>query len=235
MTYKHNQKWIITTVIIINLIITSCFRNVCPDKATYQIYTKDELINNLWINKDSAINLQQKLLNSKSYYQYDEIDTLDFINEKQDTIPILIHNNLHPGQSYCSNYPMIGVSSIYPLKACFIKGLVYQMEKTIVTSDPIEFTINFELDDQSYACKYKLNDTTILGFGYTNGIVDKSKKTYIIPSIVSISLNTITIDNCVKFLFLDYLKNEILVAYYSNTYGFVKITKNKQYEITRTL
>lgn len=229
------HKLLLSSVILLFVLITGCFRNVCPDQPIYQVFTKDEIANNLWINIDSALNLQQKLIINKNYSQYDELDTLNFIDEKNDTIPILIHNNIQPAHSLCTDYPMDGNSSIYPLKPCFIKGFIYKMEKSIVSGKPIDYSFDFEWDNGNYGSSFVLNDTLKFEFGFTNNIVDKTKITYVIPSIASITINSITIDKCIKFLFLDKSKNEILVTYYSNKYGYVKIIKNKQNEITRIL
>jgi len=212
------MKWIGYLIFLISLITMSSCRDF--DKSTYNFFTEEE-ISEIFINLDSAMQLQtriEKLENYDEYVgannRYSEVDTAIFVNEHGETIKSLctssIEVQLIPSSFFypSSSDSWLG-SSFTAIDNCFINSLTFALIKSS-SRESIRRDVYFSSHDS-------LIDNDSIGYilSYEPFIWDGE-----------------WIENCVKIKGYDKASKEVFKMVYSNKQGFLQI-RCRDKEITR--
>ena len=198
----------------------------------YSLFSREEL-SAIKINQDSAMNLQLRVSNIKTYDEfssyrkknYSETDTIHFINEMGDTLKLLEGSSIS-----IQNIPSLSV----------VTYTNTNLTAALTMLDSVSFeSIYFVLEKGSDKSFYKDIIMTRPNYDYLNGI---DVRFFTKSNISSSENSTMTyekfewrnnsIDSCMVFTEFDDSKKELFKIIYSNKYGFLKI-KDKQREITR--
>jgi hypothetical protein len=223
------------------ILIFSCVKNsICPDKPEYHFFKGDEL-KLLWENVDSALILQNKLNTGEiglydTNRAYGKIDTFQFIDKSNDTINYEYRYYLIPGHNqWCINeVPMIAKSILTTIGDSYIQYIEIELEKDI--TDKLIYKIDFRFNDgMDLSSSFSLSDSIKIDFNIFDGYVDKSTIIQLKCYYENYQFNNENIENSLVFIFSDLHHNEKFKVIYSNKYGFLKLTKNMNYEIERHL
>ena len=206
----------------------------CEDSLVnmhYFLFTREE-ISTIKINQDSAINLQTRISNIKTYEEYFdskkdyfEFDTIHFINEQGDTLKMLESSGIRfivrPSLSvrtYTNTNLIAGLNMIDSVSFESIYFILEKGSDDIFYKDVIMTRPNYDY----------LNGFDVRFFSQEN--TTASKNTTI--TYEKFEWRNNSIDSCMVFTKSDNAKNELFKITYSNKYGFLNI-KDNQHEITR--
>ena len=206
----------------------------CEDSLVnmhYFLFTREE-ISTIKINQDSAMNLQTRISNIKTYEEYSdskkdyfEIDTIHFINEQGDTLKMLESSGIRfivrPSLSvrtYTNTNLIAGLNMIDSVSFESIYFILEKGSDDIFYKDVIMTRPNYDY----------LNGFDVRFFSQENTTAsENTTMTY-----EKFEWRNNSIDSCMVFTKSDNAKNELFKIIYSNKYGFLNI-KDNQHEITR--
>jgi len=109
------------------------------------------------------------------------------------------------------------------------------IENSTIHEEPISNFCNIRFSDgEEYNLRFILNDTTKINYSYdSNGQNNNSIQSYLVVSTDTYIDASTTVSDCLRFTFLNNDKTERICIYFSNKYGFLKITKLGNYEIKK--
>lgn len=199
----------------------------------YEFFTEEEL-SNIYINQDSAMNLQVNLSKCITYdefivakTEYRESDTIFFETEIGDTLKFVAVNAIQVRKNDAFFRTATGTyafSEVEPIDSAFIDFVSIGIIKTSAY-DHIQRAAY--ISSQQY--KYKNN----IWFDLSGNRVNDTN-TYFIVSQGQFVFDDLVIDNCLFLSKFNLLSQEEFSIIYSNNYGFLQFNDN-QHEITRIL
>jgi len=199
----------------------------------YEFFTEEEL-SNIYINQDSAMNLQVNLSKCITYdefivakTEYKESDTIFFQTEIGDTLKFVAVNAIDVRKNDAFFRTETGTyawSEIEPIDSVFIDFVSIGIMKTSAY-DHIERSVFIS------SSRYKYKNS--IWFDLSGNRVNDTN-TYFVVSQEQFVLDNLVIDNCLFIRKFNLLSQEELSIVYSNKYGFIQL-KDNQHEITRIL
>jgi hypothetical protein len=226
----------ITTLIL----CVSCKDDICPKNPQYHTFSREEL-SLFWGNVDSLMIWQNKLQSgvigeNDANNSYGFRDTLKYINQVKDTISYIYGNGVSKYFStFCKNeIPMVSKCWLYTINNTELKHIEIKYNKKV--NNEVVYTIYLNLNNnQTLYCGFSLKDSVKISNNIFDDTQNDTNTVYLKTTLNDYQYHNELLKKCLFFEFKDLKQNEKFKIIYSTKYGFLKIIKNKNYEINRYL